>query len=124
MAAYRPRATASRMGAILPLIERIRETVAGRTANHVELARAILAGKIRLEDVDPKSTDFFRLQDDVAQMGQGPIAPRGDDRLGRSDAGVIAIRKVWTRELKKLAAGEPLKEWRRPADLVPLNNHH
>jgi 5,5'-dehydrodivanillate O-demethylase len=107
----------------VPLIERIRETVSARTANHVELARAILAGKIRLEDVDPKTTDFFRLQDDVAQMGQGPIAPRGDDRLGRSDAGVIAVRKLWTRELKKLSAGEPLKQWRRPPELVPINNH-
>ena len=33
------------------------------------------------------------------------------------------IRKLWSRELKALAAGEPPKQWRRPADLVPLNNH-
>jgi 5,5'-dehydrodivanillate O-demethylase len=105
------------------IIERIRATVAGRTANHVELARAILAGKIRLEDVDPASTDYFRLQDDIAQMGQGAITDRSRDRLGRSDAGPIMVRKLWTRELKALAAGKPLKQWRRAADLAPSNNH-
>lgn len=107
-----------------PLIERIRETVSSRTANHEELARAILAGKIRLEDVDRASTDYFRLQDDIAQMGQGGIVDRRLDRLGQSDAGPIMIRKLWTRELKALAAGRPLKQWRRPAGLTPLNNHH
>jgi 5,5'-dehydrodivanillate O-demethylase oxygenase subunit len=106
-----------------PIIEGIRATVAGRTGNHVELARAILAGKLRLEDIDPASTDFFRLQDDVAQMGQGAITDRSADRLGRSDAGPIMVRKLWMRELKALADGEPLKAWRRPADLVPLNKH-
>ncbi len=105
------------------IIDRIRATVSKRTDNHVELARAILAGKIRLEDIDPKSTDYFRLQDDVAQMGQGAITDRRLDRLGRSDAGPIMVRKLWLRELKALAAGEPLKQWRRPAELVPVNNH-
>ncbi len=104
-------------------IERIRATVAKRTGNNLELARAILAGKIRLEDVDPASVDFFRLQDDVVQMGQGAITDRSRDRLGRSDAGVIMVRKLWTRELKALAAGQPLKRWHRPADLVPINKH-
>jgi 5,5'-dehydrodivanillate O-demethylase len=104
-------------------IDRIRATVSKRTDNHVELARAILAGKLRLEDVDPASTDYFRLQDDIAQMGQGPIPDRSADRLGRSDAGVIMVRKLWTRELKALATGEPLKRWRRPEELVPINNH-
>lgn len=101
------------------LIARIRATVSDRTDNHVEVARAILAGKIRLEDIDPTSTDIFRLQDDVAQMGQGTITRRSLDRLGRSDAGVIMIRKLWTRELKALAMRKPLKQWRRPEDLVP-----
>jgi 5,5'-dehydrodivanillate O-demethylase len=56
-------------------------------------------------------------------MGQGAITNRSLDRLGRSDAGVIMVRKLWLRELKALAAGEPLKQWRRPDDLVPINNH-
>ena len=105
-----------------PIIDRIRATISGRTANHEELARAILAGKLRLEDVDSASTDYFRLQDDIAQMGQGAITNRRFDRLGQSDAGVIMVRKLWTRELKALAAGEPLKQWRRPADLAPRNH--
>ena len=32
--------------------------------------------------------------------------------LGQSDVGVALIRKLWARELKALAKGKPLKDWR------------
>lgn len=76
-----------------------------------ELAEAILAGRLRREDVDPEQTDIVRLVDDIAQLGQGRIVDRSGDRLGRSDAGVILIRKLWARELRALAEGRPLKPW-------------
>jgi 5,5'-dehydrodivanillate O-demethylase len=90
---------------------------------HAELAEAILAGKLRLEDIDPARTDLVRLQDDIAQIGQGRIANREAERLGRADVGVILIRKIWTRELQALSDGRPLKQWRRPAGLRPKNWH-
>ena len=71
-----------------------------------------------VEDVDRTRVDLVRLQDDVAQVGQGVVADRSRERLGRADAGIIAIRRVWTRELRALAEGRPLKQWRVPDDVA------
>jgi len=58
------------------------------------------------------------LQDFVAQRGQGVIADRGTERLGQSDRIVILLRQLWTREMRKLANGQPLKQWRWPGWLA------
>ena len=65
-----------------------------------ELVRAILAGKLRLSDVDPQRIDFVMLEDEIAQTGQGRIAVRSNEHLGRSDRGVFLLRKIWERELQ------------------------
>ena len=57
----------------------------------------------------------------MAQVGQGRLANRQQERLGRSDVGVILLRRLWQRELRALAEGQPLKQWTRPADLVPTS---
>ncbi len=88
---------------------------------HEDLAEAILAGELRLQDVPRERTDLVRLQDDVAQAGQGRIADRAHERLGRGDSSVILIRKIWERELRALAEGRPLKQWARPAGYAPIN---
>ena len=85
--------------------------LAAREIPSGDLAEAILAGRLRLEDVDPRTTDVVRLTDDIAQIGQGRVADRRRDRLGRADAGVILIRKLWTREMRALAEGRPPKAW-------------
>jgi 5,5'-dehydrodivanillate O-demethylase len=82
------------------------------------LAREVLAGRAEIDDVRDQVWDLVRLQDDVALAGLGAIPEYEHEHLGRSDRGVILLRKVWTRELRALAEGRPLKEWRRPADLV------
>jgi 5,5'-dehydrodivanillate O-demethylase len=86
--------------------------LAGQDLDREATARAILAGDLRMEDVDPRRTNMIFLQDDVAQMGVGPIASRGREHLGRGDATVVALRKVWLRELSFFANGEPVKDWR------------
>ena len=53
----------------------------------------------------------------MTQAGQGIIADRKHERLGRSDEGVILLRKIWQRELRALAAGRPLKQWSRPLEM-------
>lgn len=87
--------------------------------DHNEVAQAILAGKIRLDDVDTTRTDLVMLQDDIAQRGQGVIQARTNERLGRGDAGVILLRKLWARELRAFAEGRPLKQWGRTPDMRP-----
>jgi hypothetical protein len=57
--------------------------------------------------------DLVRLQDDVAQLGQGVVVDRSQEHLGRADVGVTAVRRLWRRELANLASGRPLKAWKK-----------
>jgi 5,5'-dehydrodivanillate O-demethylase len=89
----------------------------------VELGEAILAGKVWLQDIEQAGAvgvrDLITLQDYVTQVGQGRVAHRPSERLGRSDSGVLVFRKLYERELRALADGRPLKPWTRPAGMVP-----
>lgn len=102
-------------------LERRRAVLARRTMPHVETAQAVLEGKLRLSDIDPSRTDIDRLQDNIAQVGQGVIYNRAGEHLGREDAAIILLRKIWARELRALAAGRPLKPWKRSEQLKVTN---
>lgn len=86
---------------------------------HQDVCTEILEGRMRLQDVDRERVDLVRLQDDIAQVGQGVFASEQPERLGRADVGVAAIRKLWRREVRALMDGGPLKNWQRPVELVP-----
>jgi len=86
---------------------------------HQRIAEDVLRGKIALPNVDKSRVDLVRLQDDIAQLGQGRVADREAERTGRGDTGVIAIRRLWSRELAALTEGRPLKDWKRDATIVP-----
>jgi len=84
-----------------------------------ELGEAVLSGRIRFQDMEKYMCDKIALvhaQDYVAQVGQGLMANRGREHLGRSDAGVILFRKIWERELRALKEGRRLKKWDLPQD--------
>jgi 5,5'-dehydrodivanillate O-demethylase len=85
----------------------------------VALGEEILAGRLRLNSpevvVEPALT--VNLQDYIAQRGQGVIADRRHEQLGQSDRVVILLRKLWSREMGKLANGGPLKRWSWPGYL-------
>jgi len=100
-------------------IEERRELRTQAERDRPELVRAIISGKLRLSDVDPNRVDFVMLEDEVAQTGQGAIAVRSNEHLGRSDRGVFLLRKIWERELRNLAEGRPLKQWAYRPDMVP-----
>ena len=100
-------------------IEERRALRAKAEQDRPEIVRAILAGKLTLDDVDPNRIDFVMLEDEVAQTGQGAIAARDSEHLGRSDRGVFLLRKIWERELRNLAEGRPLKQWTYRPDMVP-----
>jgi 5,5'-dehydrodivanillate O-demethylase len=90
------------------------------TSPPAEVADAILAGQKDLKDLKqrPYHPDLTNIQDYVAMVGQGRMASREHDQhLGRTDAGVILVRQIWMRELRAFAAGQPLKEWKRPDSL-------
>lgn len=86
---------------------------------HQQVAVDILAGRMSIGDVDPKRCDMIRLQDDIAQVGQRAIVDRRQDHLGSSDVGVVAVRKLWRRELQAFEEGRPIRAWKKPATLRP-----
>ena len=99
-----------------------------RGAQWAEIQRLgdeILAGRKRLsvEDVGELAKSV-NLQDYVAQRGQGQIVDRVHERLGQSDKIVILLRKLWSREMSKLAAGEPIKKWQWPGYLEATTGAH
>jgi len=95
--------------------ERARALAAAPDANDV--AEAILRGERTLREVEDHP-DLINIQDLVVLIGQGVVADRERDHLGRSDVQVALLRRLWARELKALAAGRPLKRWEWPPDLT------
>jgi 5,5'-dehydrodivanillate O-demethylase len=75
-----------------------------------DLGAAVRRGEISIEELKDHP-DIIGIQDDVAQLGQGAIADREHEYLGRSDAGILLLRKIWLRELDALAADRPTKAW-------------
>lgn len=77
------------------------------------------AGKLVYDDV--RHPLLARVQDIAVQAGQGRIADRENEFLGRSDAGIVAWRRILARELRLFAEGRPTKKWKTPpADVVPV----
>jgi 5,5'-dehydrodivanillate O-demethylase len=85
---------------------------------HQDVADDVIDGRIRLADIDQSRVDLVRLQDDIAQVGQGRFGS-SSEKLGRSDVGVVAIRRLWQREMAKMQRGEELKPWRHDASTMP-----
>jgi 5,5'-dehydrodivanillate O-demethylase len=86
---------------------------------HQEICDAILGGMLKLVDVDKSRVDLVRLQDDIAQVGQGVFASEHPERLGKADIGVAMIRRLMKRELAAQAEGRALKQWKRTPAIVP-----
>jgi 5,5'-dehydrodivanillate O-demethylase len=83
-----------------------------------DLAREVMAGQVRFSAIDHPNR--VRVQDIAVQAGQGRIADRTNERLGRSDTAIILWRRILARELAALASGGPLKQWLpAPAEIVP-----
>jgi 5,5'-dehydrodivanillate O-demethylase len=74
----------------------------------------------RLADDPTFALDPISAQDYVAQMGQGRIADRVNERLGKTDAGIILMRGLYRREMEAVQRGEPGKQWQPKTDTTPL----
>jgi 5,5'-dehydrodivanillate O-demethylase oxygenase subunit len=99
------------------ILEKRSQTFDDRSGIH-ELADAVLAGKLRLQDIKDRTHIEF-IQDYVAQAGQGPVETREDEHLASSDVEEAVFRRIWRRELTALAEGKPLKDWQLTDELVP-----
>jgi 5,5'-dehydrodivanillate O-demethylase len=66
-------------------------------------------------------TDYIEGQDIMAWVSQGPVTDRTQEHLGRSDAGVAMLRKMFKENMKRVANGEdPLGTIREPHEIIPL----
>ena len=83
-----------------------------------ELVQAVLDGRMTIEELAEYRIPGGKAQDSVARLGQGVIANRREERLGYSDRSLILYRKLWLREMRALAEGQPLKQWSCPEELL------
>jgi 5,5'-dehydrodivanillate O-demethylase len=75
--------------------------------HHDEVFRGIMPG----DNSGETATALVNAQDYVVQVGQGAVVDRARERLGRSDEGVIFLRRIFRRELDAIKAGRPTKSW-------------
>src|SRR5436190_175531 len=118
---HRPGGSHAKLSADLPIITahetdwgmlRFGTRPAGQvrhTPKVMDLVRDVWKGRCRLVDID--HPELAMVQDIAVQAGQGRIADRNNERLGRSDAAIILWRRLLARELAAIAAGRPTKKW-------------
>jgi 5,5'-dehydrodivanillate O-demethylase len=98
----------------------MRQDVRGQSSVADDI-HAVLAGKSNQhQEIPPpgsRKSNIVRLQDGVTIVGQGAVADRSQEQLGASDAGVILLRKIWNRELRRLTVGELPTSFMRPETL-------
>jgi 5,5'-dehydrodivanillate O-demethylase len=97
--------------------EQRKKARAARPASPPNVSEAVLRGDIDMKALMDRK-DLLNIQDDVTQIGQGRIPDRENERLSPSDVGVILLRKIYSRELRNLAEGRPLKQWPRRGNLT------
>jgi 5,5'-dehydrodivanillate O-demethylase oxygenase subunit len=84
-----------------------------------DMVNDIWAAKIAYADV--RHPELALVQDIAVQAGQGRIADRSAETLGRSDAGIAIWRRILERELRIIADGGTPKKWQRPPeDVIPI----
>jgi hypothetical protein len=80
------------------------------TITPVQASQAIMTTSASIEDFKDHPM-LVEIEDLIAQSGQGPIADRSAEKLGRSDAGVILLRRLMARELQAIEEGRPTTAW-------------
>jgi 5,5'-dehydrodivanillate O-demethylase len=103
-------------------VKRRKEWLAKTTITVEEAIDKVFKGEMYLDDFPGEGVDVHWLnliEDGATQIGQGVIADRTTEHLGRTDTTVILLRKIWQRELRNLAEGRPLKRWSPPPKEAP-----
>ena len=75
----------------------------------------------KISYAEARHPELVIVQDIAVQAGQGRVADRDNELLGRSDAGIAAWRRILMRELRAIAEGGKVKKWKRPPeDVIPI----
>lgn len=91
-----------------------RKDVAGLVAD-------VLDGRVQLQRLydERPQLSFNSLEHGICHMGQGTVADRANECLGATDISIMRYREIWSRELRALAEGRPLKQWAHTAAIDP-----
>jgi hypothetical protein len=76
----------------------------------VQAAHDIMTTGANIEDHKDHPM-LVEVEDLIAQWGQGVIPDRSAEHLGRSDAGIIQLRRLMARELQAIEEGRPTTPW-------------
>jgi 5,5'-dehydrodivanillate O-demethylase oxygenase subunit len=81
-----------------------------------DIAEKIIAGEMKPEDLPAELSAYtaFSIEDYVTQVGQGSIAARTQEHLGRTDVKVTLLRRLWLREVGAMLSERPLTDWKIP----------
>jgi 5,5'-dehydrodivanillate O-demethylase oxygenase subunit len=83
------------------------------------MVNTIWSGQLAYADV--RHPELAIVQDIAVQAGQGRIANRETEHLGRSDRGITLWRRILARELRLISQGGEPKKWQRPPeDVIPI----
>jgi hypothetical protein len=82
----------------------VRSTLPSAKGADAEFAEAVLHGDVHPQD-RPNRPDLVGIQDYAVRKGQGHVADREPERLGRSDMDVILLRNIWTLRLLQASSG-------------------
>jgi 5,5'-dehydrodivanillate O-demethylase len=84
----------------------------------VEYSDELLRGDTSLKEIRNRNitgSGLINIQDCALMASLGPMATREHhEQLGRTDAGIVKMRRLWRQELEALSEGRELREWRRP----------
>lgn len=95
------------MGKLYALGVRIIHSIIKRVLTPVEkVVQSVLSGKKRWEDLWSRP-DLVLVEDGIILLGQGVIPDRSKNRLGSSDAAIILLRKIYSREMNAISEGLP-----------------
>ncbi len=78
-----------------------------------DIVNAVLSGRERWEDIEDRP-DRVLIEDGIVLRGQGVLPDRSLNRLGSSDAAIILLRRLYTRELAAISAGRELTKFPTP----------
>jgi 5,5'-dehydrodivanillate O-demethylase len=84
-----------------------------------DFAKRVLAGETTVAEVEQSLGERhhlhdLQLEDHVMMEGQGVVADRSQEILGRSDVGVIAVRDLWDEQLRAFASHGERRVWVQP----------
>lgn len=87
-------------------VQEVRE----RKPTPIEVAQQIRSSTMSVDDAKLHPA-LVAVEDLCTQVGQGEIADRHAELLGRTDRGILIMRRIWQRELQALSEGRPTKAW-------------